>query len=85
MDLYERLSENLSLWILHDRKNYDSVKQILIDNGNTLRSEKMLIEYLQSIDEVCKEVGSIGIDYVVNKKFMEELIDTMEIEIDKEV
>lgn len=82
MDLYERLSENLSLWILHDRKNYDNVKQILIDNGNTLRSEKMIIEYLQDIDDVCKEVGSIGIEYVVNKKFMEELIDTMEIEID---
>ena len=81
MDIYERLYENLSLWILHDQKIYNDVKNMLIENGNTLNTEKMLTEYLQDIEDVCKEVGSIGIEYVVNKKFMEELIDTMEIEI----
>ena len=36
MDIYERLYENLSLWILHDQKIYNDVKNMLIENGNTL-------------------------------------------------
>ena len=81
MDLYDILYENLSLWILQDQKIYNHVKDMLIENGNNLKTEKMLTEYLQNIDDICKEIGSLGIEHVVNKKFMEGLMEAMEIEI----